>query len=506
MKAYVKDTTYREDTGSFISPNKQQIILTQGQRGSGKSTLNELIGESLYKCGWTVLDLWASDNLENLFWCVNQNCKSKHEEWMITHPDEKEEIHCSCSARYPILVLCPDYVQWDQKALDAYNEIYYTKKEWVEKLRKQGEVLIEYDRTNPPKKPEMELQKPWIKIKYLPKPSRAEKTATNELIVKKISEAIVEARAERRIVVFNPKLFPVEFDKFKTLELIIRSLGDITFNYFKPLTEKDVGRPRSEWSNEQKCWHRMVVIFRELGELTASVLKGENESTITKKAILNFIRKSRHYNISLISDYQRGEDCFPGVRDQANIFILKRAPKRLFGEEWGWAFEYIMDERQKIFDKMGYNLVSYSRANQKFPKIEELNMNRAYVVYSNDKMRLWQLPPPNFHHKKPEDHFEQVTGVSFKILHLGQNTESQSSDNGNSANAEGDEKILYSVIFQLRNQQNGKSMNWKDIIGYLTQEQEKGNIRWKTQLKQMQPNTISKWYARINRKHTHQKN
>lgn len=94
MKSFVQDTTYREDTGAWISPNRQQIIMTQGQRGSGKSSLNEFVAEELYNDGWTVLDLWASDNLENAFWCVNLNCKEKYDKKKLESPKEKEEIHC----------------------------------------------------------------------------------------------------------------------------------------------------------------------------------------------------------------------------------------------------------------------------------------------------------------------------------------------------------------------------------------------------------------------------
>lgn len=498
MKSFVQDTTYREDVGAWISPNRQQVIMTQGQRGSGKSNLNEFVAEELHNNGWTVLDLWASDNLENCFWCVNCNCKEKYGLMRQEHPEQKEEIHCNCNIRYPISILCPDYIEWDNNALDHYNGVFYTKNEWIAKLRNQGEVIVEYDRIHPPRKPDCEV-KNWIKIKHLPKPSKTDRTGNNELIVQKFIEALLEARKERRILVFNPKLFPNEFEKFKTLEIIIRSLGDIAFCHFKQLTEKEVGKPRSQWTKEQICWHRMVVVMRELGELTASVLKGENESTLAKKAILNFIRKARHYNISLCTDYQRPEDAFSGVRDQANIFVLKRAPKRLFGDEWIWAFDQIVKERQKIFDKMGYNQLSFRKANEKWPRIEELNMNRAYVVYSNDRIRLWEIPTPNFHHKQPEDHFEQITGISFRISQT--HNESVLPGTSSTMVTESNEKVLHSFIFQLRNPTNGKTMNWEDVLKYLAQEQEKGTIKWKNPFKEMKPNTISKWYARMNRRY-----
>lgn len=407
-KPYVNDSIFRDDVGSFVDPNKQQKIAIQGQTGFGKSLTGEKIVEELHDVGWTVFDAWASDNLENLFWCVNLDCRKEHEQWRLKNPTAKEPLHCNCHKRSPIMVLLPDY--FDVLNLEKYNVEEVGKQEWIAYQKKMGETIIEWD----PKIPHY-IPKQWVKIKKLPRPSRTPRSTQNEEIVNRFTEALLECRAEGRYLVFNPHLFPIEFDKFQTLALIFRALGKIVFQHFRKLREQDDGIPWEKRTDKQKCHHRLVVLARELGELTAAVLKGEDESTSTKKAILNFIRKSRHYNVSTVFDFQRPEDVFSGIRDQADIFILKRAPRRLFGEEWTWAFDRIEYDRKKIFEKQGYNVKTFTKVNEQHPKVEELNYNRMYVVYSNDKMKLWKMDSPNSHHKRPDDNFEDITGIKFVI-------------------------------------------------------------------------------------------
>ena len=50
------------------------IYQVVGNRGSGKSSVDELIGEENYLAGHTVVDLHSASNYESLYWCINKNC------------------------------------------------------------------------------------------------------------------------------------------------------------------------------------------------------------------------------------------------------------------------------------------------------------------------------------------------------------------------------------------------------------------------------------------------
>ncbi len=407
---------FREKTGAWINLNRPQVILTQGMRGAGKSVLDEMAAEQLYINGWTILDLLAARNAENLFWAINKNCKEKWKKRIEKDPSLKGYPHCNCTTNYNISVLIPEYMEFDRKKLDAFNQVELTKAQYVRLCFEKGWVP-EWDKNNPPRWDKIDKNwKPRIKLIPLPPPTT---TGSNKELIENIfMRAVVEARRERRIVCLNPMFYPNEYHKYKTIEIIIRCLGRMMYTHFRPLTEKEVGKPKFDekgkplWTKYQRNWHRVAVVMREFGEVTAAVLKGENQSTLAKKALLDYIRQTRHYNISLIGDYQRPDDVFSGIRDQADIFILKRSPRKLLGDAWKWMFDDIEKRREKIIAKYGWQR-GVQIADNKIPKIQELGNNYAYVVYINDTYKLWKIPMPMFHHKDREDHFEVVTNLTW---------------------------------------------------------------------------------------------
>src|SRR3990167_2324794 len=71
---YRTDTILDDDDEAIIKPNKQIFIATMGRRGYGKSFLDETLFIGLIERGYTGLDLWSADNMENAFWCVRCDC------------------------------------------------------------------------------------------------------------------------------------------------------------------------------------------------------------------------------------------------------------------------------------------------------------------------------------------------------------------------------------------------------------------------------------------------
>jgi len=355
-------TTFIQKKGAWIDPSRPVVYLTQGARGSGKSLLNEMIAEQLYLRHWTVLDLLGARTLENLYWAVNKNHRTDYLNELKLDPTKKGSKHCNCNTRYPITILCPDYISFDQDSIDRYNEVYYTKEEFFTLRKDKKSDLygsMEFDSKM------RKTQKELVKVRYLQPPTM---TGSNkEIIVEEFYDAVLEARREHRIICVNPKLFPNEFHRYKTLEIIIRSLEALMYTHFKPPTEKSVGKPKEKWNSKDRNSNKLAVVMREFGEVTANILKGENQSTLTKKALLQYIRQTRHYGISLIGDYQRPDDVFPAIRQQSDIFIIKRAPQQLLGDGWEWLFKDINIQRKKIFDRWGNNPMAQMWADKKYP-------------------------------------------------------------------------------------------------------------------------------------------
>jgi len=445
-----------------------------GRRGFGKSTYSEMVANKLFQTGWTVLDIWASDNLENAFHCINLNCK------------DNPETECNCNKAFPITLLAPENITFDQTAVDRFNKQIYTQNEWYERFPDKN-----FDLINPPLKPESKRPKELVKIAKLPKPTQTFDTEQNRKIAKILEQIVLDCRKERRIMVFNPKMYPDEKDSFRTLEVIVRKLNDIAYRHFHKLTPQDVGKTsRSEMTNQEKCYDKMVVLIREMGEVApSSKLKSDSsgESVKVKKSLLQMVRKLRHHQISLLTDFQNYFDIESSIRSQLDLLTLVNTTKRLGGDELKWVFDEIEKRNSAIKSKYGRKGIEYAR--KWSPLVNELKQGQAYVVYPNDHIRLWDIPMPPFHHKNPDEKWEEITGIHFDWT-----KETISNNNENSGKT--DEKLLFSLIYEKRNPKTGKALKWQEVIDYLALEQQKGAIVWDKPFSEMKVPTLAKMFER----------
>jgi len=444
---------------SIVDASKQQVLFQIGAKGSGKSSFGELVCSTLYSYGWTVLDLWSSDNMENAFWIINKKCK-----------DNPEIEDCNCYRRIPITLLAPEYIIYDQNQVDAFNDRYFSRE-------------------------------PLVEIVKLPRPTATANTSINRRIQEIFRDAVLHCRDHRRVLVFNPKMFPEEKDAFRTLDVLIRKLGDIAYHDFNRLEPEDCNPPkksRDEMTNFEKCSDKMIVLIRECGELApSSRLKTDQsgQSVLVKKALLQFIRKVRHYQISLCTDFQNMMDVESSIRSQCDQWTLRRITKRLAGEEWSWLFKQIDNQRKKIAFDYGGGIKGWVKADKWFPKIEELKENQAYVIYSNDHVRLWNVGMPPFHHKRPFEKWEKITGIEFShdesvLVAKGVQEEGKTTD-----------KIIFSLCFEKRNPKSGKKWDFDKIRDYIADEQEKGNLTWNVPFKNMKVDTFRANYRRWSKKY-----
>jgi len=469
-----KDTTKKDNY--MINLNLQQCIYTLGRRGSGKSFCDEAFATVFYEHGITLLDLWASDNYENAFWCIPNKEGGK---------------------AFPITLLAPESLIADQRQIDRFNNALYTKEEWN---KKYPDKL--FDWFYPPKKPEYERGKELFRIVKLPMSTAKFDSEQNQIILKIIENTILDCRKERRIMVFNPRAFPNETQMYRTLELIIRNLNNIADKHFIGLDPKDVGKKsKLEFTEQEKHWDKMCVLFREMGELAPAREKGDRsgESVKTKKAILQFVRKARHHRISLIADWQKSTDVVDSIRQQADIWILKRYTQRLGGEEWSWVFKYIDKIRENFFIKYGRNAGVRRALDSRWPEIGDLNDPYMYVIYSNDTVKLKKVFKLKHRHKEPFDNFSKITGIKFEhdYSQIQKDLMQNATDKPKM-----DEGALFNVIYIMRYPKSGKKKQWDAILQKLTEMQQKGEISWSKPFNEMKPDSLRRWFNRMETKYS----
>lgn len=420
-----------------------EIISYGGLRthNSGKSSLDEYIAMENFEAGHTVLDILSADNYESLFYFVNLNCKKYWEEKKKDPNALIPKYHCQCDKRYKVLLLVPDYVQIDQEWLDSKlaNHKFFTKKEWKD----AHPDSLEFPKISRCKKCEHEIKnqekcsrcgsseriitppihpdyKEWVKVKHIVIPNKGFKN--RDKFVQQLTEALICGRDERRIItvngVFNMKLS----HKYKLLEQILRELKEVILRNFMPYDEYSVAKKRgldkpipvSEWTEEELNCHRVTILIREFGSIAPSGMKGINEETIVKKAMLDRIRLVRQSNITVIADFQRHADVIASIRDQKDFFIWKKTNQDMFPTDaYGWLLKEIHDKNQMIAMETNQGF-----ADKVCPSVHDLKPSQMVVLYPNKlpNGRMWRIEKakmPRHHHRQEDDNFEKITGLAF---------------------------------------------------------------------------------------------
>jgi len=421
-----------KNPNAFINPFKAFIYFIMGNRGSGKSSLDEVIAEENFKAGHTVLDLHSAGNYESLYWVITKKCKEYWDRWRIQNekrPEKERELeplHCNCESRYKIVLVVPDYVEIDQEAIDQFNGKFYSKKEWAEL------GYFEYGSFVTQSNGEIKIQKPikpdfieWLKVRKVHVPNKGYKN--RELFVADLTEIMLMGKNERRIITMNPIFFREINHKLLVLEKTLRELPEIIRSNFKTNTPRSVAQQRglekpvpfNQWTVKEKNSHRVTILMREFGSLVASMLTEERNQVIVKKAVFALVKICRHFHVSLVGDMQRGGDVLKNVRDQRDFFIWKQSNIDIVPEDYNWLRVMIKEFRDKVIEKVG---IGY--AQKLYPNFEDLTPEQMYVLYpkKNEKgniFKLFHVRMPFFHHHSADDDFEDDSGL---IKDTGKNT------------------------------------------------------------------------------------
>ena len=440
-----KNTVDRYQDTKIIDIHKQHLIGILGIRGSGKSVLGEALLERYYDAGFTCLDLWSAPNMENAFWIF---AKEGHKK------------------RIPITILTPESFIYPEAQVDGFNCKYYTKQELV-------------------------------KFVKLPSPTKKTDSEPNEMILEILIRTIIECRDKRRILVFNPFLFPNETEMFRILEILMRNLITISNNYFDAKTPEECGvKTKEQMPLKDRTYHRMCFLIREFGEVAPARLKGDKsgESTLIKKALLKFVRLARHSSIDGIIDYQNASDAESAIRNQISFWMVKRWTPELAGKNFEYIFKKIEKKRDVIFSKNGYNDTSFKFADSLCPPIEKLTYYWYYICKSGDDPKLRKVPTLHIKHKEPDEKWWKITGIPIEYdKDLLSNTKPTVTGKASKIN----EKMLYFTMKELKSQKGAKKVNMQQICKVLGEKQKNGELTHHIDFSEAKPNTVAHLFYRL---------
>lgn len=433
--------------------NKQNLIGILGIRGSGKSWLGESLLMKYFNAGYTVLDLWSAPNLENCYWIF---AKEGHKK------------------RIPITILAPESFILPRFEVDKFNEKFTHSRQ------------------------------PLVKFVKLVTPTKKTDTEQNEKILDTLIHTVIECREKRRILVFNPYMFPNESEMFRVLEILMRNLVTISNNYFDKIQPESIGKTsESQLTQQEKNHHKLAFLIREFGEVAPARLKGDKsgESTLIKKALLKFVRVSRHYNIDGIIDYQNASDVDSSIRNQINLWMIKTWTPELAGESFDYVFNQVNGIRKGILESDGFTNESMLYANHNFPPIERMTQKYYYFIKRGQTPILREVPQLNIKHKEPSDKWWLITGIPIKWDKELIERIANSNNSAIGKSTKSVDKLAYFTIKDLKDKMKGKQGIWDDVCKNAGLLQKNGELHHHLDFSTTKSNTIQKWFGRMKKEH-----
>ena len=215
-----------------------------------------------------------------------------------------------------------------------------------------------------------------------------------------------------------PETHQGKVEKYSTIAEFINYIPELVQGDFQRLK---LDKPISEWHARERNYWKIALFLGEVREIApAQTLSGDQESGVSKRALYNFMPKSRHNQCWVFMDLQSASDMFRGVKQQNDIFMMKRSTDSILGDEFKWFYQTIENRRKRIIEAKGFTIQTAPRdiiedINSYLPNVDEIPDNKAYVIYPNNEYRLITIEMQRWHHKTESDNLQSDTGLSWSM-------------------------------------------------------------------------------------------
>lgn len=540
-----------------------EIISYNGLKthNSGKGVVIDKVARLMRNAGFGLtFHLYSADGYENCYYAYNNSCKEKWDGWrrsteeslrdiLIPLKDryvpnlnslsiddtvfsiyeqknnanesdvvkmkemlslynklENEGLHCNCIKPVPILWMYPEYGNIPQWEINRYNGTSWKNYDEYHNAYLTGSVddylpnepWIDVSKLVKPQKlrPKTEL----IKIQDFPLPM--ESSSIEEFRVR-FRDMVNLARNEHRILVNTQQCYPTDRTGKKEKYTVLAEI----FKYFPTLSQTDFAKltlekPREEWSNWEKSWHKIGLLANEVREFAPSAkLSGDDEAKVSKKAFFNFVPKIRHHKAWFYGDLQAPADLETGVRIQDDYQIIKRNTERRLGDDLADFYNDVENTYRKMLlqysgeefiDNVGYDIMEFVKGFN--PRIPDIPDNKGYVLYGNGLYKLITFDMQSWHHKSDRDSFAEQTGIHYTL----KDERKMIDDKGENIvstkktkKSKMDRDDMWTIIEKLK---DVDKMDWQEIINYFIQKDKDNGIE-DSKWKQENPKNLSNKYG-----------
>lgn len=156
----------------------------------------------------------------------------------------------------------------------------------------------------------------------------------------------------------------------------------------------------------------IFILMREVGSYAFSQLRifPELEDEF-RRALIWCFREARHHNVSFFFDAHRYIDLHKSIRSLCDHKHVKLSSKEMLPAELHWMFSHVKEWREKLFSRKRWKF-----REQTYPRVQKLYPNELYSVGHFEELRpIYKFSMASFHHKRPRDDFERITGFRFKF-------------------------------------------------------------------------------------------
>ena len=400
-------------------------------------------------------------------------------------------LHCNCHGTIPIIWMIPDWIKPKKQTFDwfnglvfrSYEEHYdaYLKCQVHEYLPPVYFTQQDYKK-NPIYKPKSMLDKikPLIVTKQFTTPMTPSKT---EIFRDQVRDIMLQGREEHRLICHTPACYPQTHQG--KLEMYTTDAEFV--NYLPDLVQKDFARlkldkPVSDWLPKERSHWKIALFLGEVRELAPSAkLSGDPESGISKRALYNFMPKSRHQHCWVFMDLQAASDMFTGVRQQNDIRIVKRSTKDILGDEFGWFYDKIEKIRESIVESKGFIMRTVpneilEEINSFMPTVDNVPDNKGYVLFPDNSHRLIRFPMSLWHHKSDRDDFFNDTGLEYTISKDKEDDLIKESGRKSTKIEKKFNKKITDDDYILMDSMKSKGKKWPEIIKEMREKDKKNGI------------------------------
>ena len=197
---------------AWFAVNTPTTYWVVGQKRSGKGVAIDQFITRWLRAGLFLFYMHSAGGFENLYLCVNKNCKARWKNAIAKGEiSEEGRLHCNCSKAVAIVVMIPDFIKMNQESVDRFNGVYWSG------LDEYTEAYISCKVDEPPihlqdytkvKKPHKLRPYPMIIFKSFKVPINTRTKDNITTFREQFLEMVLDARKTHRPLVFSPSFYP----------------------------------------------------------------------------------------------------------------------------------------------------------------------------------------------------------------------------------------------------------------------------------------------------------